>query len=158
MFGYKVEINQYCTHSEYSNEQFGSWSVSYDNTFQHIRKKKGNEEYPDIVSSIDFAPGDQVYVVWLEYSTGDSFGHSYRGRVEPIAVFNNYKDAESLKKLIEKPEFKENDLDKGIYIQLITFESLDGQTLDIGASPWTGYFETLEEVHIEPTTMHHASK
>lgn len=150
-FGYKVDIISYCYQSEHATEQFGSWSTSYNNSFGSIRKSVKKKDYPDITSVINFAPGAEVFVVWLEWSSGDSFGQGYCNNVAEVAVFNNMQDAGKLKDLIENPVYQQKDpeFDAGI----IPFKSQDGQILELYVGDWTGYFETLESVHIEHTTM-----
>lgn len=152
-FGYKVNIRSYCTHSEREPEQFGSWSESYDNSFIGIHKNpKGG--YPDVVSELDIAPGEEVWVVWLEYSTGDSFGWSDRGGTETIAVFREYSDAERLQKELEKKtEYEFGSFDNLENLNKIHFETSYGEVIDIHTGTWCGYFERLDNVHIEKTWM-----
>lgn len=64
MFGYKVDIEQYCEHNERSDEDYGSWSSSFTNSLSDIVRK--TNEYPDIVSSLDIAPGTRALVVWVD--------------------------------------------------------------------------------------------
>ena len=151
-FGYLVKINNYCTHSEYEPEQFGSWYESYDNTFSHVSPSNGITDYPDVTSILQVKPGDKVFVVWLEYSSGDSFGHADRKYIETPAIFNNHEDAENLKKLIED---KKEDLDwRNENANHVLYNSNDGQKLNFYAS-WTGYFDSLDNVYIEEVTMSH---
>lgn len=68
------------------------------------------------VKEVDFEvkAGDEVYVVYVRYSTGDTFGCSH-GAWYIVDVFNSYKEAIKSKKLIDSKKY-------------------------IGYCPWVGYF------------------
>jgi hypothetical protein len=80
-----------------------------------------------------------AWLVWVEYSSGSTFGTNHSGRHAPIFLFpmNEYHTAVELKEYIldnkmlgsKKFDYKTND---PIYIY----------------PQWTGYFDTLEDVHI----------
>ena len=149
-FGYKVEINNYCEEYEPAQELYGSWSESYSNSFTSIHKSV-KDNFPDIVSDLNIQPGEKVYVVWLEYSIGDSFGWADRGRTESIAIFLEYDDAEKLQKELEtKTEFE---FSVGEDSNRILFQTSYGEILDIYTGTWCGYFERLNNVWIENTCM-----
>jgi hypothetical protein len=141
--GYQVKISQYCDYSEHSEEEYGSWEESYSNSFESCTKT--NSQFADVYSSVDTAKTGG-YLVWVEYSTGDSFGHSDRGSVESIAIFEKAESAQQLKNLITQwdQEYRRNE-GKFEYSREVEIE---GQKLKIFC-PWTGYFEHLEEVHIQ---------
>ena len=155
-FGYKVSINQY--QDSYSNErdengdsvEYGWHESSHSNSFSRITKvDKGG--YPDIVSDFDFKKGDDVFVVWFEYSTGDSFGSSYRGSIEAVGVFKDKVCAKELRDAIEA--FTKNSDANTMNSYKFECETSDGQKFEYGFAPWVGYFETLEDVHIESTEI-----
>src|ERR1044071_3592188 len=102
MYGYKVGIDRSCE-GEYPEEEFGDWSEDCSNSFRFIARKKEND-HPDIVSSLDIQAGDACYVVWVECSTGDSFGSGYRNYVDEIAVFTSIEAAEELQKVLEEDQ------------------------------------------------------
>lgn len=137
-FGYKVEISRYCDFSEHSDEEYGPWSESYSNSFISIKK---TEQFGDVFSSLDL---DKTagFLVWVEYSTGDSFGHAERGQVEVVAICKTQKGAKKLKEFIHSVSAE----DSSEYRQKIT---IDGQKLEIYC-PWLGFFDHLDEVHIQP--------
>lgn len=146
-FGYKVEIASICTNSEYSIEESSEWSESFDNFFKKITKTK---KYPDIVSDVDFNIGHPVYLVWIEYSTGDSFGYSSRGRTESIGIFTDKQTANELIKALEDFNKKiENYDDKYKFY----CKTSDGQEFLYQHAPWAGYFEYLDEIHCEHTVI-----
>ena len=139
MFGYKVEINSICTESYRSEEEWGSWSSQYSNYFEDVTK---TDTYPDITSSLDIKEGELCFVVWAEWSSGDSFGHGVNSNTEALAIFKDPESAKMFKKEVESiTEYSRE-----------SFVTPDGQEHDIYC-PWTGYFEELTEIHIEQTIL-----
>ena len=138
MFGYKVEINSICTESYRSEEEWGSWSSQYSNYFEDVTK---TDTYPDITSSLDIKEGELCFVVWAEWSSGDSFGTAHDGNAEALAIFTDVKSAK---------EFQEKVLNSEEYS--VKFTTPDGQVHNV-CCPWTGYFEELTEIHIEQTVL-----
>ena len=95
MFGYKVDINQHCYHSESDGERYGFWSESYSNDFRGVTPV---DKYPDITSSLDIKAGEICYIVWAEWSSGDSFGRGDNSSIEALAVFKDLECAKHLAK------------------------------------------------------------
>lgn len=149
LYGYKVHIQRYCEHSEREDTEYGSWSESYSNTFDYITK---TDKYGDVYSPVDLEkqPG---FLVWLEYSTGDSFGNSERGSVEVIALFASRAKAEELKKRLQDWTDKKN---SGAYSGTdfdYNFKAkIDKQEIKIYA-PWLGYFEHLDNIYIQEVSL-----
>jgi hypothetical protein len=112
-----------------------------------------NGDFPncDLVVGAEVGPGDIVYIVWAEYTTGDSFGTDY-GQYELIAAFVDEEKANKCAKDCEN--FVENQhatyLDAERYSLKIELDN--GQTYSIHV-PWTGYFENLERVNVTPKTI-----
>lgn len=92
----------------------------------------------------DTKPGDVVYAVMVQYSTGDSFGHDNGARIECMDVFNNPEDAVELAGICNNFE---RDCEKGMQHGVSRF-SFDwkGKNYHVG---WTGYFESLDRVWVE---------
>lgn len=139
LYGYRVDIQEYVDHDEWDGEQFGHWERSCSQSFMSISpvKKAG---YSDISSNLEFAPGTVVYVVWAEYSSGDSFGSDYRCHSQPVGVFSNLETA----KKVQEHASKETNYTADLYI--------DDERVYYYAA-WVGYFEELNEMHIETTVM-----
>lgn len=144
MFGYKVDIEQYCDHNERSDEDYGSWSSSFTNSLSDIVRK--TNEYPDIVSSLDIAPGTRALVVWAVWSTGDSFGRSSGSGTEAFGIFTDIKSAEELQKAME-------DYSHGNRKDDIVVTTSDGQVFKLGYMPWFGYFDSLDSVRIDAVSV-----
>ena len=138
MFGYKVEINSTCTESYQAEEEWGNWSSVNSNYFKQVTK---TDVYPDITSHLDIEEGELCFVVWAEWSSGDSFGTAHDGNAEALAIFTDVKSAK---------EFQEKVLNSGEYS--VKFTTPDVQVHNVRC-PWTGYFEELTEIHIEQTVL-----
>ena len=151
-FGYKVSINSYCESSYRETDdnddyvQYGSHSSSYSNSFDRISIAK---DYPDVVSTHDLKDFDKCYVVWFEFSTGDSFGSSTNSEIETAGVFKDRECAAELAKAIK--DFTENSDANTMDRYRFEFKTSDGQEFVYPFARWIGYFETLGEVHIEET-------
>jgi hypothetical protein len=82
----------------------------------------------------------EVYVVVAQYSTGDTFGND-SGQIYLADVFDDENDARDL---LDK--FKEHDT-RYDYRKVVPFSfNHNGKEYSI---PWAGYFEHLENLHIE---------
>lgn len=148
---YFVNIEQTCLQSDYESKEYGSWSETWDNKFCFVEVVE-TVTHNTIKSKLDIKPGEEAIVVWIEWSSGDSFGYADNKYVEPIAVFKDVSSAEQLKeKILEHVQIyqEEGNFEKAYHLKLTTN---DGQTFDEYCD-WIGYFERLEEVHIEHTIM-----
>src|SRR5689334_20677813 len=96
LFGYKIKIHSECTYSHHSNHQYGEYHEIYDNYFETVTQE---EKYPDVTSCFDLTEG---YAVWLEYSTGDSFGQSERSQVIQMGIFKDEVPAQELAEKIRR--------------------------------------------------------
>ncbi len=144
MSKYKVEFNQVCISSHRDPGSYGDWSESFDNSFRRITKVK---DYADLTSIFDFKDGEKAYLVWLEYSSGDSFGHDEKSSVTAIGLFKDYKTATELKdKILADNKEKDHEY------KPIKIETSDGQKFSEYPS-WKGYFESLDNVIITEVTI-----
>ena len=137
-FGYKVEIEHYCTDSEYSSEPYGPWEEEWSNEFRSIRRSVPETEYPDVVATEAFAPGEPVYVVWAEWTEADSFGQAHSRGHDALGVFRTREQAEGLEKLAR---------------ETTGFEPVEYLGLKYYFGDFKGYFEYLENIHIESTQI-----
>jgi hypothetical protein len=115
---------------------------------KQLAKVLKDDECPecDVVVGTEVLPGDKVYIVWTEYSTGDSFGND-GGQREVVAAF---VDEERAKKCaLDCTNFAEKETsaywDDSRYSLHV---ELDNGTTYKFHVPWLGYFERLEEVHV----------
>lgn len=140
LFGYAVEIEQRCVRSHRDEGEWASWSKVFDNRFRSICRVN---EYPDIVSSLSIPTGDRCYVVWAEWSSGDSFGRGQNSSFEAMGVFLDEGAAREFRDVLEQ---------KGKCYETLKFTTSDDQDHVINRG-WDGYFETLEYIHIEYAIM-----
>lgn len=143
---YKVEFNQDLAHSKKSEAPYDSWGESYSNTFQSITITDSKEA--DIYSPVNLTKQDG-YLVWAEYSTGDSFGTSLCGLVEALMLLPTLKEAQEFEMQImewtnKKREGSNSGRDYDYY-----FETKIGDQIFKMHIPWLGYFENLESIQIE---------
>lgn len=147
--GYKVDIMSRCEHSEREDKEYGSWSESHSN---RLGKVTVDAKYPSLMSRHIFKPGDTAFLVWLEYSSGDSFGSNKRGSTLSIGLFKDVAPAQELVKHIKS--VKDNDLSTASGDKFgMLCKTKDKQLFKMEWCPWHGYFETLEEVHIDVVTL-----
>ena len=144
MYGYGIELNHHCDHEEHSDEPYGDWSSSFTNSINPNAIR--NAELPDAVAPFDIPAGQNALVVWAEWSSGDSFGHGERNCTEVIGIFQDLRSASDLRdKLLAH---KKGDTDRGYDIT-----TPDGQHFKCGYISWNGYFESLDEIHIDTVTV-----
>lgn len=89
----------------------------------------------DVVCGADVHKGDTVFIVWAEYTTGDSFGTDH-GYVELVAAFVDETKANTW------AEYLQTAGDSNCLIELE-----DGSFHDF-YMPWHGYFESLERINV----------
>jgi hypothetical protein len=98
-----------------------------------------SEEMP-----VNFDPNtaNEVYVVVVRYSTGDTFGHS-SGEYDFIGVFDNEVVARTIAESIREGHNDENHKDYSKYKALMGVKPEEYILLR-----WEGYFEDLEQIEI----------
>lgn len=134
-----IKVNEYCIHSEQGEGTYADWSssncfeVESAHTTPHVRM----DSY-----AVDAKEGDVVYVLYIRYGSGDSFGHS-DGNGTVIDVYTSESMARKAEKIIEKNTSAD------------TWTIPSGVVDDLGKwdmrkvwSPASGYFETFEGVHV----------
>lgn len=142
LYGYDVDICRLCIASESnsnSDDDYDySWYESYDNFLGSVTPNTTG--YPDVVSTLKLRRGT-YYLVWLEYSTGDSFGTSNKGSTLACGVFKDIKSANELKEAIVNFDYTTS---SSVEIQLITSDGHEFKIVDC----WTDYFGGLDNVNI----------
>lgn len=133
-----VEYDEICTHSEREPEQYGSWSESYSSEVTRAYRI-GDDDKTPYGSETFVIPDDSTdaYVVYMIYSTGDSFGSS-DGNIDIIHCTGNEEAADKLAKLITEnsEEFT------------IKFTDDFGRDISID-NRGAGYFESISYVGVE---------
>jgi hypothetical protein len=135
-----VELYKRLLHSVYSSEPYGPWEETWENTLGNVYKSDRliwNTERVDV----DYEPkvGDIVYVLWVEYSSGNSFGRGVRNYTDMIHVFKDNDKAWEAYRLLKDSED---------HNYSVTYETDTGKQVPY-YRPWLGYFDQLDEIHVE---------
>lgn len=127
--------------SHHEPEDFGSWWETNDRTYHYAYIS--DREYGSHPIDFPVNVGDTVYLLYVTYSAGDSFGNS-TGNVEEVWVFNDADSAEKARLIIEKDYETNKDNFNNLYI---------GLSRPIYTGTWKGYFESLESVTVVPLVI-----
>lgn len=135
---HKVRIEKDVTgDSYYSGELYGDWwETTYTSYFGLSHSTLPFDE------DVDFVPvdGETYYLVDVEYSTGDSFGHA-DGCRQLIGVFKTQEEAERIQKMIED-DYKNSPNNYG------SLEYKGRECIYTGT--WKGYFESFDGCNVYP--------
>lgn len=138
-----VTYETYLEHSHRSSEEYGEWREY--KTFYVLGVQLAVPDYRVYYDEFQLGEmtvntGDTLYVLWMKYSTGDSFGCT-SGNGEILWVFADYETARAA---LERWEVA---LDKEEHT--VQFTDSLGNTITL-ANPCSGYFENLEHISIQP--------
>lgn len=101
--------------------------------------------YQDIAAAFEIEPGKVYFLVYVVYSTGDSFGRDNGAGIEYIGI---YKSAEkAMATTIRIGKFQENPEKKKLFV------TREDNSIDEIYVPWNGYFETFDYVKMEPVQL-----
>lgn len=95
-----VEYDQYCNEDYHSGEQYGEWRTSFSSSVTGVRVL-GEKEKAEYTSEVFILPygTTTAYVVYMIYSTGDSFGRS-DGNIDILHCTASSEKAHALAKMI----------------------------------------------------------
>lgn len=133
-----VTYDECCTHSERESGSYGSWSEDYSSSVTDAYRIDENEQAP-YESETFIVPDDatEVFVVYMIYDTGNSFGRA-TGKIDIIHCTVNEEAANELAKYIttNKDEYS------------IKFTDDFGREISL-YNPGAGYFERISYVGVE---------
>lgn len=133
-----VEYNVISLGSYQSDEPYGDWWEDLDFEVKGVSiGKPARVVTEDFNINENFNIGDEVWVVYMIYSSGDSFGSS-TGNGEVLWVFKTEEDAIRAKEAIKEQERNSS----------INFNTANGQLVKMSNPAW-GYFENVSSVNIE---------
>lgn len=133
-----IYVNTYETQLNYEHDgqEWGSWSAEHD--FEVIGVHKSNVSGSDAINvCFNYEVGDTVYVLYMRYGDGDSFGHA-SGKGEVLWVFREKILAE---KALERIEGNPESYNITVYD-----ECLNEFTIH---NPASDYFSSIEGLFIE---------
>jgi len=140
-----VNYCSFCESSEYSSEEYGSWSEYWDFCVEDVSLTKNNrrQSYPEKFT-VDWTPveGQEVYVLYVRYGDGDSFGFA-EGKGEVVWVFRDRTVAEAAKNALETA-------DSNAYSVEIAVES--GKKIKMNNRAYD-YFTSVNGYYIESFTV-----
>jgi hypothetical protein len=155
------EINESVQRDYHSGEQFGEWETIKNCSLSKISRNKGLLSKWNFYSyqvNDEVYNAQNLYVVVVEYSSGDSFGRS-EGNLAVAFVTENSQEAIECRDAILENEAYE-------YENRYSFRDKTGKkpmwddkfrdhpkSVCKGYSPWRGYFEHVSGVSIEFLTV-----
>lgn len=134
----------YCI-EEGDDEQWGRrdcMSTSHDIRGLRIVRNYGDVIFPGIVKN-----GDQLYLLYAIYSTGDSFGFD-EGSITFIDVFKSKEKADAAYAAVAKGKKVESPYG-GSPSDGYEYLNEAGTLVKCGFAPWAGYFERLSSLNLE---------
>lgn len=133
-----VDYYEHVIHSEQESGSYGSWSKSYDSGISDVYEISKDAEL-SYHSETFKVPDDTtiVWVVYMRYSTGDSFGHA-DGKIDIIHCTSNEEAAHKLANQIQKNPNE----------YTIKFVNDFGREISI-YNNGAGYFERIEYIEVE---------
>ena len=131
-----VQYDQNLVYNKSPKERYGDWSERYESSITDVIKDKqvSGEEF-NIDQDVNL--GDIVYVLYMIYSTGDSFGRS-TGNIEPLWVFKDAKVAVATMRELEKNQKADS----------LVFKTESGREIKL-SNPGAGYFECVDKIDIQ---------
>lgn len=145
-----VNYHERCLEDYWDGEEYGDWHKEWEYEVRSVgltslKAWQGlGYDVEEFETDFDVAAGDTVYVLWMTYRTGDTFGYE-KGRGEVLWLFKDRKTAE-----IAKAVWEVHACDA----YTVHFESDSGETVQV-SSPAAGYFEDigvleLSEFEVQP--------
>jgi hypothetical protein len=136
---YHTEVYQHRDPDPNDNWDRGDTSSSTDFGDLFL-SKEGQDTNLTIPGEVNV--GDQLFIIVAEYSTGDSFGHDENACIEVISAHRYREIAEHNCGILRNvtKEYSAN-----IFLD-------DGRMFKTHV-PWTGYFESLTELHLLERTI-----
>lgn len=153
-YGYLVPIKVTLIEKKYSKKEWGPWKEVYDvelesNVVKKIDKLPDEDSF-EVVSELDLPSGSEAWIVWVVWSSGDSFGWAENRHVEVLAIFDHEWYANAFfADYVRNLHYEHNNLFMGGTDKPFIFQSEDGQEFKYDYIPWDGYFESLEAVHVD---------
>lgn len=101
------------------------------------------DEVPDTVK-----PGDTIYMVWVQWSSGDSFGQDDGANHEVIGFYQTAELAEQARKAVDDECRTGYSFEQGGNRVLVPLFDGSG-TREQYTGSWKGYFESLDHVDVQ---------
>jgi len=134
----RVDYEETCTHSHRENKKYGDWEERHESSVTAAYRIADDENVP--YGSESFLISDDaeyVYVIYMIYDTGDSFGRSY-GKIDILHATASEANADALAKQVSENPSE------------YTIKFNDDFERDISIyNSGSGYFERIQYVGVE---------
>ncbi len=154
-YGYKIEHKGYTDVTREADPD-DSWDRDDLSTSWDISNNilETDTQFPDIVSSKKLDFEKEYFLVYVIFSTGDSFHHHSGYDCRLIDVFEHKENAQKLVEMIEKQNenYQSNQRDLGENAYSMTYTDESGETKQISCD-WNGYFERIDSCDIKTVTL-----
>ena len=146
----ELDSRSYDTSTPDPSDSWGRASTCTTWNFRGLRRSRKDEKPNWRGSDVFEIPkewiGKTVFVVWIVWSDGDSFGHDEGRNAEGLGVYATYEEASAVKKMI-LDDYKNSGYDYSMKKGANQITLPSGQVLS--TYTWKGYFESLDDVHID---------
>ncbi len=139
--GLYVKTSDIVTSSYREDKPYGDWYSYHDFSIEGVYTRVGAEYtygVEEINVQFDAKEGDLVYVLYMIYDTGDSFGRAH-GLGEVFWVFNDEWAAEKARREVVKNSDQYS----------VEFDDGFGKMIKL-SNPGAGYFETIQSIEVKP--------
>lgn len=146
MYHYRVNFDSRTVSETRGKGDFADWSRTNSNSFESVEVAPANA-YDAVKSNVNLVVSDG-WLVWVETSSGDSFGSGTRTGTDAIGIFATKEAAMQCSERLEAHAADRSSSSS------FSFASPDGNDVEIGYAPWSDYFGGLDEVHVQRVNLH----
>ena len=134
----RVDYEETCVHSYSEGVQYGDWEERHESRVTEAYQIADDADVPYRSESFVIPDGaEYVYVVYMIYDTGDSFGRAY-GKIDILHATISEAEADKLAKHVTKHSEE----------YTIKFKDDFGREISIN-NAGAGYFEDIQYVGVE---------
>lgn len=135
-----VKTDSYCTSHYRSDEEYGDWGSNSIFSIEGVYATSPDSYSAELINvPFDFVTGDVVYVLWMTYTSGDSFGQS-DGNGEVLWVFKDPQVALNAQNVWQKSHDADDHYN-------VTFIADGGLSVSL-SNPAAGYFENVSSLDL----------
>jgi len=133
-----VNYHERLVEDYWDGQEYGDWRKVYEYEIRSVGLSSLADwagigfDIEEFTTDYDVDPGDRVYVLWMTYRTGDTFGYS-TGQGEVLWIFKDLGAAKAARKIWEE---------NACNAFSVEFLTDTGKQVKI-SSPAAGYFEDL---------------
>lgn len=140
------------TRSPQSDDQWDRGDTETDWEVSGVEIVDSEKDHYDVMADFKVKPGDRIWLVYAIYSTGDSFGNDRGSSIEFFTAHKNEEIASDNGEILARMSKSDSHYNFNAAI------TLDSGLRMVVHVPWMGYFEGLDNVHVEQFTVHESSQ